>query len=257
MGHMYNRKRQRAVLTGLAPWAARGMAKPGRRYLRATKRYPKNRYSMNRRTGGVSGIENKWVGYSKAATAVGVNWVTRNPTTTDCISAVGIGDSPNQRDGRVYHINSVHIRGAVAQPIAEAQGAPVDDSIVRILLIWDKQTNGSQLTATDVMDNTGTSDYLGFRNLDNTTRFIVLADKTVRLETSLNAQNEGAANAFTTSGLKRPFMINKVFKKPIKVICPLTTAVVGAISDNSLHIVACASNASMTIEYQSRVRFYK
>ncbi len=222
-----------------------------RRILRAAPKYrvQESRY--------ISDKENKFVNYSKALTVIGVNWVTRNPATTDCISAVAQGDTDSSRDGRVYYINSAHIRGQVTQPIQEAQGAPVGDSVVRILMVLDTQTNKTEMTATDCMDNSGTGDWMGFRNLSNTSRFKVLKDMTIRLETSLNAQNEGAVNAFTTSGLVQPFVINYKFKTPLKVICPLTTAIVGAISDNSIHIVCCSSNASNTIEYQSRVRFYK
>ncbi len=223
-----------------------------RRILRATK-YTQQRYKPRYE----SVLENKYVDYEVVASTIGTAWVGKNPTTIDCLSAVAIGDLETERDGRVYHINSVHLRGAVSQPIQEAQGAPVDDGIVRILLVLDTQTNASAVTAADVMSTTGTRDIWSHRNLKFTHRFKVIKDMTIRLETSLNAQNEGAVNAFTTSGLKIPWEINYRFTRPIKVQCKLGTAVVGAINDNSLHIIAAASNATLTMEYQSRVRFTK
>ncbi len=246
MANIY-RKRKRA------PYTLELKGRAPRRILRAAPIYRKRTYTPRYE----SVLENKYVDYEVVASTIGTSWVGKNPTTIDCLSATAVGDLETERDGRVYHINSVHLRGAVSQPIQEAQGAPVDDGIVRILLVLDTQTNATAVTAADVMSTTGTRDIWAHRNLKFTKRFRVIKDLTIRLETSLNAQNEGAVNAFTTSGLKIPWQINHKFTTPIKVQCKLGTAVVGAINDNSLHIVAAASNATITMEYQSRVRFTK
>ncbi len=54
---------------------------------------------------------------------------------------------------------------------------------VRIILYIDKQTNGVTATGTEIMESPLNSAILGFRNIENTARFQILADKTYNLRT--------------------------------------------------------------------------
>ncbi len=201
-------------------------------------------------------MENKFIDYETDNDAFATTWATMEDGTAMCISSTLVGDNESNRDGRVYHINSIHIRGNVSYSSAESEVAPASDAVTRICLVWDKQTNGAQLTATDVMDGGQTRDWLAFRNLHFTKRFQILMDKTIRIPVANTVTNEGAINLFANgSSWTMPFSYNHVFKKPVKVICKATTAVVTSVVDNSFHVIGVGTTVNASLHYQSRVRF--
>ncbi len=215
------------------------------------------RPSVNFRQGGYIDIEKKFVDYSVTGDAFTSIWAggEMDEGTALSLSAVAQGDGESQRDGRVYHIHSVHVRGQIKRAALEGQTAPISDAVARIALVWDTQTNGAQLNAEDVMLTIGAaSDVYSWRNLQFSKRFIVLKDKTFRVASN-NQTNEGASNLFANGDILIPFKINKTFKKPIKVRCKATTATVAAITDNSLHLIGTATTTGCNITYESRVRF--
>jgi len=172
------------------------------------------------------------------------------------VSAVAQGDGESQRDGRVYHIHSVFIHGTIDIASFESQVNPIGDIIARLALVWDKQTNGAQLNAEDVMLTIGALDDIdSFRNLQFTKRFQVLADRKFHLKLSQAQMNEGAINLFANGPVNIPFKMSHVFSKPIKVTCKGTTAVIASIVDNSLHIIGTANSTNATLSYASRIRF--
>ncbi len=210
------------------------------------------------RTGGFMGLEKKFVDYNVASDAFTTVWAggEMEDGTALSLSAVAQGDGESQRDGRVYHIHSVHINGFLERAAQESVAAPVGDVLARLALVWDTQTNGAQLNAEDVFLTIGAGeDVNSWRNLQFSKRFIVLKDKKIRIPVGMANLNEGAVNLFANTALKIPFKINKTFKTPIKVRCSGTTAVVAAITDNSLHLIGTATNSNGALTYQSRVRF--
>lgn len=242
------------------PYARQRAASAGRRTSAIALARANARKLANMRTGGFEGMENKFVDYQNDAATLSLTWAggELNPATPGCLSAVAQGDGESQRDGRVYHINSIHLRGYVEAPNAESQTAPLKDQLVRLCLVWDTQTNGATLNAEDVMAAIGSGDdFFSFRNLQYSKRFIVLKDMTIRIPASAAGMNEGASNLFAQANCKVPFKINKKFSKPIKVRCTGTTATVASISDNSLHLIGCCSENvnTATISFESRVRF--
>ena len=129
------------------------------------------------------------------------------------------------------------------------------DALVRLVLVWDTQTNGAQLNGEDVMEAIGaTEDFNSFRNLQYSKRFIVLKDKKIRIPVAQTNMHE-SADLYNQAGTYVPFKINKKFSKPIKVRCTGTSAAVSAVSDNSLHLLAVSTQSTTDIWYQSRVRF--
>ncbi len=86
-----------------------------------------------------------------------------------------------------------------------------------------------------------TDDTLSFRNLQFTKRFRVLWDRSWKI--NRKQTNEGAINLFATGNETTALMtFNRRFKTPISVTCSGTTAVVGSITDNSLHIIGVANS---------------
>lgn len=172
--------------------------------------------------------------------------------TTLCLNAIGQGDGENQRDGRKYTMLSVHLRGSILfqQTAASVQTA----DWVRILLVLDTQTNAAQFNAEDVLDDNFTDADLkitAFRNLEYTSRFKVLAERTVRKPAAMayNGTNMLGMNASV------PWKIDRNFKGGIPVLCTGTAGTVANIVDNSLHILAISVNSGNLLRYCSRVRF--
>ncbi len=209
----------------------------------------------NTRTSGFIGLENKFLDSELNATAVSTTWTAHNPTaaSVNCLSAPAAGDGESDRDGRVYHINSIHMHGQVLFNATESQTAPIDEEFVRIALVWDTQTNKSEVVGTDVMDGGGSNDNLAFRNLQNSKRFIVLKDFTVKVVPE--SMNEGAANLFASRNFESRWSINKIFRTPIKVNTAGTAANVNVVTDNSLSLIVQGTNTAIAVGYQCRVRF--
>ncbi len=238
-------KRKRGV--GLSR-GTRGFKKPRRTSTLTTAS------RRNVRTGGFLGLEKKFFDVESNADAFAVTWAVMEPATTN-LTAIAQGDGESNRDGRKYTMLSIHIKGYIQRAASEGVTNPVGDETVRLCLVWDKQTNGAQLTATDVMDGGQTDDYLAFRNLQFTKRFQVLWDKTFTVPGRQGAMNEGASNLFSIAPIVINFKVNRVFKTPINVTMSNTTADIANVVDNSIHMIGVGSTTSVTANYQCRVRF--
>lgn len=202
----------------------------------------------NVRSGGFLGYEKKFIdqGLASAIVANSVAGSEVDPGTTNCLNAVAQGDGPTNRDGRKYHVLSIHIRGFIN---FVDQTAPYTADHVRILLVLDKQTNAAQLNAEDVLVSS-TPATTAFRNLEFSERFRVLRDMT------LKKPDVGSGTLTNTWRATKPFKMNVNFKQPLPVTCSGTTGNVTAINDHSLHLIAISFNGSSNeLNYQSRCRF--
>lgn len=189
------------------------------------------------------------------------SWTTKtlDPAGAGCISAVAQGDGPQERDGRVYFIDQIFIRGQI-QYTPLIAGTPELDIIVTIALIQDAQTNSSLFNPDDVFLAIGAPvDPFSFRNLDFTQRFPFAKKKTIRLPSSQgNTTVVGATPTFVGGAIRMPFELNVNLKRPIKVQTNGTTATVASIVDNSLHLIGVVNSTARgatTIAYNSRIRF--
>ncbi len=220
--------------------------------IRPRKRFKRRR---PRRTWVGPHPELKFADIETDSDAFAVTWSTMEDATNDSIAGVAQGDGESQRDGRTYFIHSIHIRCNIEAASQESQVTPLSNLRGRICLVWDTQTNGTQLTATDVMDGGGTDDILAFRNLQHSKRFRILWDKSWVLKRE-GQTNEGAIDLFAAPYATTPtFQYHRRFKKPIKVICQATTAVIAAISDNSFHIIGVSDSTVARMNMQVRIRF--
>ncbi len=201
------------------------------------------------------GIENKFVDYERSALVVDNSWAGNelDDATALAVSSIAQGDGESQRDGRKVELLSVHIKGIAILACTETVTTPTDTAIIRLILFLDKQTNGAQANAEDVVTAT-TDDVNAWRNLQNSQRFRILKD--IRMQLDVTNMTQSGANDFSNAGQKVPFEMHVVFKKPIVVNHTGTTAVVTSIADNSIHLIgASTSSALVTISYTSRVRF--
>lgn len=200
------------------------------------------------------GIENKFFDVERNVDAFAVTWDTMEPDTTN-LTAIGQGDGESQRDGKQYAINSIHIKGFVTNTVQESSVAPDGDITVRLVLVLDTQTNGAQLTATNVMDGGQTNDIFSFRNLQFTKRFRVLWDRTFNIKVAVSNTNEGAINLFAVGENRMTFKVNKTFKTPLMVNTSDTGADIANVTDNSIHMIGVSTSTDANVSYQCRVRF--
>ncbi len=208
---------------------------------------------LNARTGGFLGIEKKFIDYTYGPTAI----VTTNTSaeadpgsSVDCISAVAQGDGESNRDGRKMVIKNIHLRGNVEFAAIDDAGSIAGPAIVRVAVIWDTQTNAGQENSEDVF-LAATNVEHAYRNLQFSKRFRVLMDRSFTL--NLTAAAAGTAITVDSGGVARTFTMDKTVNIPVEH--KATTAVVGSVVDNSIHVIAFASRSGVNLSYQSRVRF--
>lgn len=199
--------------------------------------------------------ELKFVDYEVNSKAFSITWEEMDPAVTDSVSSVAQGDGESSRDGRVYYIHSIHMRFFSFQAGVEGSNAPLDDQHGRVCLVLDKHTNGEQLDGEAVMSNLGSSNIIGFRNLQETSRFNVLWDKAVVIHRFGNV-NEGSPNLFASPLTLTPiYKFDKTFAKPIKVICSGTGNGINTITDNSFHVIGISNDTTQLLNYKVRIRF--
>lgn len=211
----------------------------------------------NRRTGGFSGIESKFFDTNVAGLAFSTSWISMPPsvpTNVDCISSPGVGTSESQHIGRTFNMQSIFVRGQVALPATEDQGAPVADIVWRIIIVMDTQTNGAEVTAATVVD-AGTNGTQAFRNLQHSTRYKILYDTGRRLLKPSGQTNAGVVDKYTNAGAVAFFNFNKVFKVPIKVRTTADDAKVGSIADYSIAVIGIASDTNLDLSFTTRLRY--
>ncbi len=216
----------------------------------------KSRAVANIRSAGFVGMELKFVDTTRSQVAMATAWTSILPSAPvmNCISAPGIGTGESERDGRVFVIKSIHVRGTVSVVGVEASAAPIADDEWRICVVWDTQTNATAMAGTGVMDAGSTNDVNSFRNLQFSRRYIILYDSGYRRLPRPNT-NEGAVNMFAANTVTVPWHMNKSFKDGIKVETVGTTAAVASISDNSISVIGVASQTGVLVSYESRCRF--
>ncbi len=235
-----------------------------RKYTGRRRPYRRKSYTRNNRQGGYLNMkrrgfnvpnEAKFGDFELVNEAFTTTWAAKNPTTVNCISAIAQGDGPSNRDGRVYYIKSLHIKGSICVPALQGQAAPASDVIARICIVWDKSTNGAEVVATQVMDGGQTDDHFAFRNLEHSNRFIVLWDRTFHIV--LDSTSEGGADFFANGQQEVLWAYHHEFKKPMKVVCTSvdTLGIVANMSKNSLSVIGVASDATPLLSYQARIRF--
>lgn len=209
----------------------------------------------NRRSGGFSTQERKFHDATKAETGLQPNTFTNalvDPPTANCLNGILQGVGESQRIGRTYRIMSCFIRGYISRNSQTLQAAPIDDNWVRMALVLDTQTNGLAFAPQNVWTDTATFKIADMQQLENSTRFKILKDKVFRIPS--NSMTSGAGE-FAADKVIIPFKIGYKFRMPLKVRCASTVATVAAISDYSLHMVACAADNLCKITYNSRLRF--
>ena len=218
--------------------------------------------ALNARTAGYLGMELKFIDYDFTGTVVStMTGAETDPSGVGCINVSAQGDGESNHDGRSYVCKSYVIKGLLTLSRQQDQADAVSGTSVRVILLWDKQTNGAQFNAEDVLEVPAGSIVNSFPNLQFRERFVILRDRTFFLHYTI-AGTDGT-NTISIGGEQHGF--NWKGNCPntasggtgMRVIATGTTAVVASVGDHSLHMMAvnAATGAPVTLSYNSRIRF--
>jgi len=160
-----------------------------------------------------------------------------DPGTGNIILLNGLtqGDTINTRDKDSARITSLHLKGTILFPSQALVDAalPASQSIARLIIVWDKQSNGAAPIGTQLLDPLilATAPEYPYRqyNRDNVPdRFKILHDKTYTMPYGAVATTNVATGA-VTAWLEPVKIINKTIRINRKTNYGL--GVTGTISD--------------------------
>lgn len=210
------------------------------------------------RSGGLEKLSRKYLDLYNDTAVLTTSLATavHDPTTTDCLSAMGTGDSPNTRDGYGVQWWKIDIKGTVELVATGAAAATRTYGNVLIALVQDNYTNKTQMGALDCYKNISGNTNLAtclFRNLESATRFKVLATKKIYFEPPEQTWN--GTNLYTSGGLKEFELKHYFGGEWVNMLG--TGSTVAAHSDKSLHLIAITdmNGETVNLKYHSRLRF--
>lgn len=266
MLHLDSMKRSRSDNSTTSYRRKSGVGKKRARLSPRTGAYSVNylrRARMNRRTGGLLGLEYKFYDTSLVASALtsptDCSGGEHDPATVLCLSAPAQGSSEIQRVGRSIRICRLDVVGNCAIPETSAKTSLTDMPNIFIAIVLDTQTNGAQLNSEDVYKNTAAEATLAtriYRNMSNTSRFRVLAQKLIRFQ-DLSATNNTTTGSITQHGCFMPWQFHLKMNLPVKFSVGGTSAGVASVEDNSLHLIAFTNSTAYLpeISYNARIRY--
>jgi len=219
------------------------------------------RVLANASTAGFLGIEKKFLDTALADTAVtaaaALTGGEYDPSSgsTGCLSCPAQGDTEQSRDGKRIVIDALVLKGYVNQGSSVGE-APEADLKIFVAVVLDTQTNGAQLNSEDVfksLSNSLATAVCPMKNLLFGNRFRILKSHV------FDVSPQGIAPASATlahNALRRDFDWYIPFKGGLPVnLNAGTTADVANVIDNSIHVVAFATDTGASIGYNARIRF--
>jgi len=129
---------------------------------------------------------------------------------------------------------------------------------IRLLIVQDKQTNGEQFAATDLLaSGTGEPMINCFQSLLHLGKFKIWRD--IFFKMPITNTVSAVSNALTrTGGTDKYLKVTLKFRKPIVVRFGGNIADVTSIVDNSFHVMAACSDDTLVpiIAYKARSYFH-
>lgn len=238
-----------------------GAVRAARALVVAAQRVARRPRVSNARTGGLLGLENKFLDVSHSgvmASGTSMVGLELDPATLLCLNAVVQGDGASERDGRKIHMTNITVGGNITVAAVSAQTTLPPPATITLMLVMDTQTNAAQLNSEDVVVNpSGDANSNSFapRDLEFQTRFRIL--RTWQKVMPQRTTGNDAAGTYDINGVTMPFKLSANLKTNVSYKIGGTTAVIANIVDNSVHLIGWLSNANqtVTITYNSRLRF--
>lgn len=156
------------------------------------------------------------------------------------LNGLSLGTAAQTRVGRKINMRSIMMRAYFNAAATTTSG------FVRVMLVYDRQANGTAPTAADILAQGGTPFITSINNLDNRERFLVIHDKTRYL-------SAGSAVSDT----------NAIYYKKYKRLALETTynsgssGTVGDINTGAMYLVVFTSCgiANVNARITTRIRF--
>lgn len=162
------------------------------------------------------------------------------------INLIAQGTTESTRIGRKCTIKKIGWRYTLT---LASTASVAGQELVRVILYLDKQANGLTATVSGAGGLLVSDNYQSFNNLANTSRFVVLMDRTHDLNPSGGAGN-GTAN--DTVNTIRTYRFFKNCNIPLEF-----SGVAGALTElrsNNLGVIVLAKNAGATASIDSKFR---
>jgi len=192
------------------------------------------------------GTEKK-VLFTGVADPVNISMALNSTGAVSCLNLIQVGSSMFNRIGRKIEMKSVRLSGQITT-LAVTRATSTPDH-ARIMIIYDRQTNGAFPTVSDILQDTdqaGTNftEAYSSLNMNNRERFVTIADCRITLPQVTNTAGV-LTNVFPNANI--PIRVDE-FRK----LRGLTThfkadsnpAVIGDISTGALYIISLAMTAS-------------
>lgn len=181
-----------------------------------------------------------------------------------CLPVPRQGQNYADRDGRKIFQKNIRIRGEILWRAVDSEAVPAALGLVRIVIVKDTRTNKVELSGENVIGAGLGSDGLAtlsgngnglqlMSNPDGWGRYQIVKDKTFRCP-PLPAWGD-ATNLGNSSSMKTPFSFS------VKCNCEVnfegSLGAIGAVLDNSFHVLIAASDTSedARVSYYARTSF--
>lgn len=144
------------------------------------------------------------VGYSSPGGVFSVN--ASGTGSFALLNGITQGTDNTQRIGRLVHIRKIFFSGYIDSKLATL---PMS---VRLVVVYDRQTNGAAFNITDLYDTFGGNvTTSSMRNLDNRDRFLVLKDKRWSCNTLLPSPSNVAHTVFPVTIVMKKVMLPTLY----------------------------------------------
>jgi len=166
------------------------------------------------------------------------------------------GTDINQRIGNKIALQKLVVRFWMDTPISTIDGTVPTAQLFRVMLVQNKQTNGAQCDAVDVIlsDGTDAPMLLGFQNTAKFGKFRILKDITRTVQPKVLAFSSTTATRMAGTTSYGKFTVN--FKKPVIIRFQADGGTIGDVMDNSFFIMAGCSTASPNVRMSMKSRAY-
>lgn len=215
--------------------------------------------AANAATMGFMGIEKKFYDTSFTGTVAAATDATGgeyDPSTTSMITTPDQGDGPSQRDGKRINCKYIELKGTISLAASELNANPPTYTKVFLALVLDTQTNGAQMNSEDCFKNTVATvngNVAPLRNLLFGSRFKILKQKVY--DATPTSISHIAVDSFSWNGRQVEFhWYVPLHDLPVNFNAG-TTASIANVIDNSIHVIAYSTNASVALSYNARLRF--
>ncbi len=176
------------------------------------------------------------------------NIIASTGTVTDSLNKIAQGVTESQRIGRKCTIKSILWSYDTKLPESDAVATFSAPDAVRMIMFLDKQCNGATAAVLDILEN---ADFHSFRNLANSSRFVVLMDKRF----VINYHN-GASDGNGVVSQAQEIMYGSFHKNcDIPIEFDSTTGAITEIRSNNIGVLLISVNGTPVFKSKLRLRF--